>query len=102
MARKKKNFEKLLVDYLKSNYDIGIEKMEGRSWLRLPSGITLYVNGSVLEEPWYDLDKKFYDKLIGDSKSFYVIVWKTPEQTFVIPSNKLKDLFDSAALIRGR
>ncbi len=95
----KKNFEKLIINYLESNFNIKIEKID-RSWLKFPSGIIAYMNGSYLTDKkgeqtgWYDLDKKIYDKLIGLEKSFYLVVFGIPEQTFVLPKEKIKDLFE--------
>jgi hypothetical protein len=87
------------MNYLESTFGVEIEKID-RSWLKFPSGVIVYVNGSDMIDKkgeqvgWYDLEKKIFDRLIGYEKSFYLVVLGSPDQTFILPNKKIRNLFD--------
>ncbi len=92
------NYGLILQGFLSTKFGITVEKI-GRSWFRLPSGALIYVNGSKLLSSqgdrygWYDLEFKEYQKLIMNLNYYYVVVLDRPELTFIVPPDKLKQIF---------
>ena len=93
------NYSVLLEDYLKAKLGIRIDQV-GRSWFKLPSGALIYVNGSKLLGAegdiygWYDLyGSKEYERLVTNPNCYYVIILDKLELTFILPYNKVKEIF---------
>lgn len=88
-------FDDELIEYLTRTYEMRIEKIK-RSWFKLNDTV-VYVNGSKKlskGEGFYDIDERYYNILIERSNHYYAIVFDKPENTFVIPGQKLKEIFE--------
>jgi hypothetical protein len=84
-------------NYLSKKYSIPIEKVKGfKAGLALPSGAIIHVSGS-RQHPktggFYALTFKKYDDIISRQNAFYAILLENAEKMFVLPSNKVKDIF---------
>jgi hypothetical protein len=92
------NYSVLLEGYLKAKFGIRINQVE-RSWFKLPSGAIIYVNGSkllVTQEDsygWCDLGSKEHERLVTNPNCYYVIILDKLELSFILPHNKVKEIF---------
>jgi MoxR-like ATPase len=97
------DYSALLKDYLNAKFGISISKTE-RSWFKLPSGATIYINGSKLlvtqgdSYGRYDLEFKEYEKLVMNPNYYYVIILDKPELAFILPSDRLKEIFSQVSM----
>lgn len=93
------DYDVILLNYLKSRFEVDIDRTK-RSWLWLRSSeTTLYVNGSKEHVGWYDLEKDIFVKLTNTPSSYYAIVLGDPSKTFVIPAKVLEDIFQGQPMI---
>jgi hypothetical protein len=96
------NYGSLLEDYLKTKFGITMNQIQ-RSWFKLPSGEIIYVNGSKLlvtqgdSYGWYDLGLNEYERLIKNPNCYCVIILDKPELTFILPPDKLKEIFSEVS-----
>jgi hypothetical protein len=84
-------------NYLKNTYSISVNKAKGfRSGLTLPSGAVIHVSGSkqyLHGGGFYALTFNKYKDLESNANAFYAIVLDKPENTFVLPQLKVKQIF---------
>jgi MoxR-like ATPase len=90
-----KNWAEILKQYLTGRYPTVKIATAARSLLRLPSGIILDVHGSPENVKWYSLKKDYFNGLTSvNPRYYYVIMVDGPEQSLVLPLQRVKDIFE--------
>jgi hypothetical protein len=87
-----------MASFLKREFNLDATQVK-QNILRLPSGIVLHTKYSASRSNWYGLDKKIYDEFMSlASDVFLTLSLKGPENTFVIPKEKILDMFEEKDL----
>jgi hypothetical protein len=88
-----------LLQHLKKQYPRVPITHIGRR-LKLPSGDILYVRGAIRQnhpkqEGFYDLGESSFKELVATPKLHCVLVFDTVENAFVIPREKIREIFEN-------
>jgi predicted RNA-binding protein len=95
------DFATPLKAYLENKFSINLTKK--RSHIFFNSGAVIHVRGSKLHSDgtgFYYLQQKDYEDTIKNTDRFFVIVFGKVDTVFVIPSEKLKEIFKDQPVVK--
>jgi predicted RNA-binding protein len=97
----KSDFALEVKSYLEKKFSIELIKIRGHLYFQ--SGTNIHVRGSKKHSDgtgFYYLQQEDYEDAIKNNNSFFAVVLDSVDTTFVIPSIKLKEIFDTSSLVK--
>ena len=101
-SEQKSDFAGSLKKLLESNFSIEVTKY--RNHLTLPSGTSIHVRGSRIlpgDRGFYYLLEEDFNDTVKNPNRYFSIVFGTVDKTFVLPPQKLKEIFEGQTLTRN-
>jgi MoxR-like ATPase/predicted RNA-binding protein len=95
------DFATLLKTYLENKFSINLTKK--RSHIFFNSGAVIHIRGSKIHSDgtgFYYLQQKDYEDTIKNTDRFFVIVFGNVDTVFIIPSEKLKEIFKDQPVVK--
>ena len=94
----KDDYSPIIAEFLRDNFNLDCEHLK-QNILRTPSGAIIHTKISSSKTNWYGLDKRIFDAFISlSSDVFLALSLEGPENTFIIPKEKVLDMLEDQSL----